>query len=582
VSDHHDLTVLIDSDGITGMRRILVVLSILALAVLPATAATAAPENTMTLEQKVGQMFVSYVYGSSATTTTAADVAANQAMYGADVHNGAEAVAKYHLGGIIYFTWSNNLANPPQIAGLSNGLQQAAMADSGVPLQISTDQEGGIVNRIGAPLAVSPGNMAIGATFNPLNAYSAAKVSGTELKALGINVVDAPVVDVNTEPRNAADGVRAFGDNTVQVSLFGAAAVAGYRAAGIGAQAKHFPGLGDTTVNTDNGVAVTNETREQLMSTDVPPFRAAIAAGAQSVMAAHIVAPALDPSGRPASLSQPIVTGLLRNTLHYNGVVITDALSAAALADIPADQIILDAIDAGIDELLMPTSLPAAVQTVLDAVHSGRLSEARIDQSVKRILAMKTQLGLFRNPYVSATPTVGTPEHLQTMADIAKRSITVLRNSSLPLPAGKNVLVTGWGVSTTQNLTNQLTSRGITATRFYTGSPSAAVIAQAVAAAQAADVTVVTTYNAWGDTTQQNLLAALLATGKPIVVASVGGPYDIAYFPSATTYLAAYDYQPVSVVALADGLTGAAKATGHLPVTIRTPDGSQVLFPFGS
>jgi beta-N-acetylhexosaminidase len=231
----------------------------------------------------------------------------------------------------------------------------------------------------------------------------------------------------------------------------------------------------------------------------------------------------------------------------------------------------------------MPTSLPAAVQTVLDAVHSGRLSEARIDQSVRRILKMKTQLGLFSNPYVSPTPTVGTPEHLQTMADIAKRSITVLRNSGpVPLPIGKNVLVTGWGVSTTQNLTNQLTSRGITATRFYTGSPSAAVIAQAVAAAQAADVTVVTTYNAWGDTTQQNLLAALLATGKPIVVASVGGPYDIAYFPSAPTYLAAYDYQPVSVVALADALTGAAKATGHLPVTIRTPDGSQVLFPFGS
>jgi beta-N-acetylhexosaminidase len=574
------LTVSIDSDGIAVMRRILVVFSVLALAVVPGRASAASAQ--LTLEQKVGQMFVSYVYGSTATTASASDVAANQAMYGADVHNGAEAVAKYHLGGVIYFTWSNNLANPPQIAGLSNGLQQAALADSGVPLQISTDQEGGIVNRIGAPLAVSPGNMAIGATFNPFNAYSAAKVSGTELKALGINVVDAPVVDVNTEPRNAADGVRAFGDNTAQVALFGAAAVAGYRAAGIGAQAKHFPGLGDTTVNTDNGIAVTNETREQLMSTDVPPFRAAIAAGTQSIMAAHIVAPALDPSGRPASLSKPIVTGILRDTLHYNGVVITDALSAAALADIPADEIILDAIDAGVDELLMPANLPAAVQTVLDAVHSGRISEARIDQSVQRIRTMKTRLGLFDHPYVDANPAVGTPEHLQTMADIAKRSITVLRNSSLPLTAGKNVLVTGWGVSTTQNLTTQLTSRGITATRFYTGSPSAAVIAQAVAAAQAADVTVVTTYNAWGDTTQQNLVAALLATGKPIVVAAVGGPYDIAYFPSAGTYLAAYDYQPVSVVALADALTGAAKATGHLPVTIRTPDRSRVLFPFGA
>jgi beta-N-acetylhexosaminidase len=144
------------------------------------------------------------------------------------------------------------------------------------------------------------------------------------------------------------------------------------------------------------------------------------------------------------------------------------------------------------------------------------------------------------------------------------------------------VLVTGWGVSTTTNLTAALTGRGLAATRFYTGSPSAAVIAQAVAAAQAADVTVVTTYNAWGDVTQQNLVKALLATGKPIVVTSVGAPYDIAYFPSATTYVAAYDYQPVSVIALADALVGNAPMTGRLPVTIRSADGASVLFPYGS
>jgi beta-N-acetylhexosaminidase len=524
-------------------------------------------------------MFVSYVYGGSATTTTAADVAANRALYGTDVDNGAAAVAKYHLGGVIYFTWSNNLANPPQIAALSNGLQQAAMAAGGIPLQISTDQEGGVVNRIGAPLAVSPGNMAIGATFSPVGAFQAARVSGTELRALGVNVVDAPVVDVNTNPLNSADGPRAFGDRTAGVSVLGAAAVAGYAAAGIGAQAKHFPGLGDTTVNTDNGVAVTDETRAQIMATHVPPFRAAIAAGVPSIMAAHIVAPALDPSGRPASLSRPIVTGLLRGTLHYDGVVITDALDAAALADIPADQIVLDAINAGIDQLLMPKNVPAAIQTVLDAVASGAIPESRIDQSVRRILRMKSRFG---DPQVPATPVVGTPEHLATMADIAERSITALRNRALPLRAGQNVLVTGWGVSTTTNLTNALAQRGLTATRLYTGSPSAALIAQAVAAAQAADVTVVTSYNAWGDGTQRDLVAALLATGKPVVVVAVGGPYDIAYFPAVTTYLAAYDYQPVSVTAAADVLTGRARASGRLPVTIRTPDGTKVLFGYGT
>jgi beta-N-acetylhexosaminidase len=194
---------------------------------------------------------------------------------------------------------------------------------------------------------------------------------------------------------------------------------------------------------------------------------------------------------------------------------------------------------------------------------------------------MKARLGLFGGPSVPA-PVVGTPEQLATMADIAARSVTSLRDTVLPLRPGQNVLVTGWGVSTTQNLTNGLIARGLSTTRFYTGSPTAAVIAQAVAAAQIADVTVVTTYNAWGDLNQQNLVAALLATGKPIVVASVGGPYDIAYFPQATTYLAAYDYQPVSVTALADVLAGRTRATGRLPVTIRSADGGAVLFPYGS
>jgi beta-N-acetylhexosaminidase len=563
------------------IRRVVVLSSIVTLALTSWAAPASASDHLarMTLPEKVGQMFVSYVYGASATTPAAADMTANQAAYGVDT--GAEAVAKYHLGGVIYFTWSDNLANPPQIATLSTGLQQAALAGSGIPLQISTDQEGGIVNRIGAPLAVSPGNMAIGATFDPRSAYDAAKVSGTQLKALGINVVDAPVVDVNTNPRNAADGPRAFGDRTKQVSALGVAAVRGYAAAGIGSQAKHFPGLGDTTVNTDNGVAVTNETREQIMATHVPPFRAAITAGVPSIMAAHIVAPALDPSGAPASLSKPIVTGLLRDTLHYDGVVITDALDAAALGSIPADQIVLDAIEAGDDQLLMPKNVPGAIQAVLDAVAAGTISEARIDASVRRILRMKARLGLFGGPSVPA-PVVGTPEQLATMADIAARSVTSLRDTVLPLRPGQNVLVTGWGVSTTQNLTNGLIARGLSTTRFYTGSPTAAVIAQAVAAAQIADVTVVTTYNAWGDLNQQNLVAALLATGKPIVVASVGGPYDIAYFPQATTYLAAYDYQPVSVTALADVLAGRTRATGRLPVTIRSADGGAVLFPYGS
>ncbi|MDY7088369.1 MAG: glycoside hydrolase family 3 N-terminal domain-containing protein [Actinomycetota bacterium] len=547
------------------IRRLLPVV-VMTVAAVPALAAARDQVASMTLEEKVGQMVVSYVYGESATSVSAADAAANEAMFGAGVTTGAQAVAKYHLGGVIYFTWSRNLANPPQIAALSNGLQRAAMADTGIPLQISTDQEGGTVNRIGAPLAISPGAMAIGATFDPRTAYDAARVSGTELRALGITVTHAPVVDVNTNPRNAADGVRAFSDRTAHVATFGVAAERGYRAAGIGTTAKHFPGLGDTTVNTDNGVAVTDESRAQILRTHVPPFRAIIAAGAGSIMAAHIVAPSLDPTGAPASLSRPVITGLLRDQLGFKGVVVTDALEAAALAGYTDEQVILRAVRAGVDQLLMPRSVPGAIRILLDAVESGQLSERRVDESVRRILKTKKSL----SPYVVEPPAVGTPAAVETMNRIAARSITSLRTAHLPLRPEQKVLVTGWGVGTTTNL-----AAALGATRVHTGSPSDTVIAQAVAAAGQHDITVVTTSNAWADPTQVKLVEALLATGKPIVVVAVGTPYDLASFPSAKTFVAAYGYQPPTIAALAAVLQGRSTAPGRLPVTI------EGLYPYG-
>src|SRR5690348_12173637 len=281
------------------------------------------PLKDMTLAEKVGQMFVSYVYGDSATAPSPADAAANQAMFGADVSTGAQAVAKYHLGGVIYFTWSHNLADPTQIAALSNGLQRAAMADTGIPLQISTDQEGGVVNRIGAPLAVSPGNMALGATFDPRTAENAARVSGEELKSLGINTVDAPVVDVNTNPKNSADGVRSFSDRTAHVALFTKYAIRGYESAKIGTQAKHFPGLGDTTVRSEEHTSELQspvhlvcrlllEKKKPSHSRDQPSGVASLSAlpaghGARCLAATHRLGSAvLSPSSPAASDHDPL------------------------------------------------------------------------------------------------------------------------------------------------------------------------------------------------------------------------------------------------------------------------------------
>jgi beta-N-acetylhexosaminidase len=535
----------------------------------------------LSLEQKVGQLFATYVYGDTADTENPSYTSQNQALYGVD--NGAQLVAKYHLGNVIYFSWSANLANPAQIANLSNGLQRAAGDSDGVPLLVSTDQEGGSVTRIGAPLAVSPGNMAIGATGKLTDSFDMSKVTGQQLAALGINVDDAPVVDTNTNPANSADGPRSFGDRALAVAAFGAASVAGYQTAGIAATAKHFPGLGSTSVNTDNGVAVTDESRADFERNDLPPFRAAIAAGVDEIMAAHIVAPALDPSGAPASLSNPIVTGILRNQLRYDGVVVTDALSAAALADVDPAQRAVRAVEAGDDVLLMPTDLAAAETAVLEAVHSGVLSQARIDQSVTRILRLKQRLGLFQNAQVDAGQAanrVGTPSQLATAARTAADSITLVRNAAGTLPltdgSGKQVLVTGWGAGSTQTLANAIAGHGVRTTRLYTGSaPSSGTIARAVAAAQASDDVVVTTDNAWGDAGQQALVHALVATGKPVVVIALGAPYDLGYLPEVSSFVAGYGYQPASLDALVSVLFGA-QPRGRLPVTVRSGDGSVV------
>lgn len=542
----------------------------------------------MSLAEKIGQMFVLEVYGETATTTNPSDVAANQALYGSDVRNGADLLATYHPGGIIYFTNTNNLNHPQQIALLSNGLQKAALADTGVPVQISTDQEGGVVTRIPPPAAVSPGNMAIGATFDRDVSYATAAATGRQLRTMGINMDHAPVVDVNTNPRNTADGPRAFSDRTKMVSEFGAAAVRGFQRNGVATTAKHFPGLGDAEANPDTGVAVVDETREEILRTHIPPFRAAIDVGVKSIMPTAVIVPALDPTRTPAILSKPIITGLLRDKLNYDGVVVTDALRADALQDIPQEQVILGAIQAGNDELLLPADPPAAIATVLDAVRDGTISQHRIDQSVYRILRMKAELGLLDDPFTTSEAvdsTVGTPAQRQVVADAARRSITLLRNQAgvLPLPAnsGQHVLVTGWGFNSVPALADKLSAEGLVATPMWTGSPDQQTIQQVVAAAGASDVTVVLTNNAWGDVAQQNLVKALPAANVKVVTVAVGSPYDIAYFPSAPTYLAAYGYREVSLAAVADSLVGEVPI-GRLPVTVGTADGTRVLFPFGS
>ncbi|WP_405672356.1 glycoside hydrolase family 3 protein [Streptomyces canus] len=552
--------------------------------------------SRMTLEEKVGQLFVMRVYGHSATAPDQADIDANLKEIG--VRTAAEMIARYRVGGIIYFTWAHNTRDPHQIADLSNGIQQASLRQPrGLPALISTDQEHGIVCRVGEPATLFPGAMAIGAGGSRKDAHSLGRVAGQELRAIGIRQNYSPVADVNVNPANPVIGVRSFGSDPQAVAGLVAAEVAGYQGAGVAATAKHFPGHGDTAVDSHYGFPVITHSRELWEKLDAVPFRSAIRAGIDSIMTAHIQFPALDDSGDPATLSHPILTGILRGELGYDGVVVTDSLGMEGVRQkYGDDRVPVLALKAGVDQLLNPPSLDVAWNAVLKAVQDGELTEARLDESILRILRLKARLGLFEEPYVNhggVTRTVGTPAHLAAADRIAERTTTLLVNERRLLPLNRHthrkLLVVGADPASPSGTTGPptgvlaaaLTELGFTATALPTGTaPSAATVAQAVAAAQDADAVIVGTYNITA--AQKTLVEQLVATGRPVVAVAIRNPYDVAQLPTVPAYLAAYSWTDVELRAAARVIAGKAAPRGRLPVPVqRADDPAKVLYPVG-
>ncbi|SES34176.1 beta-N-acetylhexosaminidase [Pedococcus cremeus] len=548
----------------------------------------------MTLQEKVGQLFIQNVYGSDANTPDQRNVP----LYG--VATPAEVVQKYHLGGVIYFAWTDSVKNPDQITGLSNGLQKAALSQNSkvqVPLQIATDQEQGVVTRIGPPATQFPGSMALGAGRSADDARTAAAITGQELKAMGVNTNFAPDADVNVNPLNPVIGTRSFSSHPDLVADMVSAQVDGYqREGGVSASAKHFPGHGDTATDSHVAFPIITHTREQWEQIDAPPFKAAIAQGIDMIMTAHLNFPALDDSGDPATVSKPILTGLLRNELGYKGVIVTDSLAMDGVRQRYGDaEVAVRALSAGADQLLMTPAMDQAYAAVIGAVQSGRIPMADLDAKVRRVLELKYKRGMVAQPFAdpaAVSSVVGTPEHLATADAVTDRTTTLVKNDDKTLPMavdGKKVLVTGYGVTTTQILADVLAAKGATTTVQQTGtSPTDAQVAAAVAAAKASDAVVVTTMKAWDTTVtdkragQQKLVNALLDTGKPVVVVATRDPYDIAYVDRAPTYLATYSYSPVAIESAARVITGDVSPSGKLPVDIPVAgDPDTVLYPFG-
>ncbi len=548
--------------------------------------------SQMTTDEKIGQLFMVSFYGATADATDAEQVASNKQILGAD--NIADAIARYHLGGVIYFDLTGNFVSPEQTAALSNAIQaDAAGGAHSVPLLIATDQEGGSVVRLPPPATTFAGNMALGATGSADLARSSATAMGEELRALGINDVLAPVADVNVNPQNPIIGLRSFGADPTAVAALTAAAVDGFQnGAGIGGTIKHFPGHGDTNVDSHTQLPTISHSAQQWARIDEPPFVAGIGADVDSVMVGHLAVPALDATGTPASLSQPIVTGVLRGQLGYDGVVITDGLRMGALTESYGDgAIAVMAVEAGDDILLLPNSLPVAFAAVQDAVRDGEITGARLDQSVERIVALKQRLGLFGRAPVDAAAAgvvLGTDAHRATETAIARAAVTLLANDGDVLPirspttAGPYLIVgpTAAAITAVQGM---LEARGLTVDVFVTPEqPRPSVAAQAAAQAAGYGTVIALTNDADADVGQQRVVAALAATGKTLITVSTGRPYDQGYYRAAIN-VCLYSDSDASLRAFVRALFGDTAITGKLPVAIPDPaHPSTTLYPIGS
>ncbi|QOS76457.1 beta-N-acetylhexosaminidase [Paenibacillus sp. JNUCC31] len=547
----------------------------------------------MTLREKIGQMLLCGFHGTEA----AGDVDAF--------------LRKYPVGGVIYF--ARNVESPDQVERLSSGLQRIAVDSGNVPLWISIDQEGGMVARITEGIALMPGQMAIAAAGSIEDAYQAAYISGMELRSLGINMNFAPVLDVNNNAANPVIGVRSFGESPQSVAAYGARTVAGLQDACISATAKHFPGHGDTDTDSHLDLPVITHDRERVERMELIPFRAAIAAGVDAMMSAHIYFPALEPERLPVTLSRAVLSGLLREDLGYEGMIVTDCMEMDAIAvNYGTVDAAVMAVEAGADLVLIShtANLQAgAFEALVAAVQSGRISESRIDESVTRLLMYKAKRGLLDhgmgahdNEVRGGVSTPFSPEaskgpapfkfpernhtlHQKVARRISENSITLVMDqlNMLPLKPERTLVITV-ATSVTTIADEQLTQVVTLGSALshcgldvvdITVTPEEVAICSArlLQAAEEDNIRqiVVGTYNAGsvsGDP-QCRLIGWLQQLGKPLAIVALRSPYDLLAIPEVQVYVAAYESRPLAMDSAARALMGRIPFVGKLPVSVK-------------
>lgn len=522
--------------------------------------------SSMSLEDKIGQMMLVAFKGPAMSPEL------------------GEMLAKRRIGGVILYSSWGNVESIRQVAALNASIQAVA-AQAGLPgLFVGIDQEGGPVNRLREGVTVFPSQMAVAASGNREHARAMAAVTATELLTLGVNLNFVPVADVNSNPVNPIIGIRAFSSDPNTVSRLTAVMVEEYKRLGVLCTPKHFPGHGDTDVDSHLGLPLASHDLKTLDRIDFAPFRAAFKAGAQAVMTAHVEVPAIEPDrSLPATLSRRVLEDTLRKQMRFDGLIFTDSLGMGALSKgVGTVRAAVMAAKAGADVLLFgadighePAQQVEAFDALVAAARSGELPQARIDSAVRRILEAKARMGLLEASAVQDRTQlipfrVGIEENRQAALAAARGSITLRHDHSrlLPLTARDRVLVI-WPERTANDPVDQFDLPPGAALQRPKREPTAQDMRDAVEASAQVDKVVVLTYDAVRNPAQQSLVRTLLAM-KPqgVVHVALGGPYDLSLFPEAPAQVATYGDVPVSVKALSMALSGKSPLTGRLPVRL--------------
>ncbi|MED2976557.1 glycoside hydrolase family 3 N-terminal domain-containing protein [Bacillus swezeyi] len=587
--------------------------------------------SDMTLEEKIGQMLMP----DFRNWKKEGDSSAKELTEMNDEVAGI--IQRYHLGGVILF--AENVTGTEQTVRLTDGLQKASPE---TPLFITIDQEGGIVTRLESGTNL-PGNMAIGASKSSKNAYRSGKIIGKELAALGINVNFSPVLDVNNNPNNPVIGVRSYSSKPELAGKLGIKTMKGLQDERIIATAKHFPGHGDTAVDSHYGLPLVPHDEKRLRSVELAPFQKAIDAGIDMIMTAHVQFPAFDDTTYkskkdgedimvPATLSKKVMTDLLRKDLGFDGVVVTDALNMKAISDnFGQEEAVVMAVKAGVDIALMPAqvtsletekNLTGVFEALLKAVRQGDIPIEQINQSVERILTLKMKRGILDNTAPEslqkkikyALKTVGNQKHAKSEMKMAREGITVLKNSSGTLPfkpkKGDTILILAPYEDQTRAISktiNKIKKKAVLKEYHFAEKVFNEEVEKQI---DQADYVITGSYvvkndpvvndgiiddniqdsSRWATAFPRAAMKYAQSKQKKVVLMSLRNPYDTANFEEAQAVIAVYGFkgytnrrfrQP-NIPAGVEVIFGKAKPKGTLPVDIPSvTEPGEILYEFG-